>query len=97
MIAYDPTKAQKKSNIRRAKTILKIIADGRDPNITGSSPAQIMHNFVVISMELRDAAVQSRARHADLFVEINKAEEEDVSSAEQLAEELEDQEEERSD
>ena len=88
MIAYDPTKIQKKSNIRRAKTILKVIADGKDPNIRGSSPAQTMHNFVVISMALRDAAVESRARHTELFVEINK-EEDDVLSAEELAEELE--------
>ncbi|KAJ3388842.1 EF-hand calcium-binding domain-containing protein 5 [Lobulomyces angularis] len=85
MIDYDPTAIQKKIRVKRCKKILKVLKRG-DVKKRGSTPAQYMHDWQVISMELRDKAVESRKKYAELYFAAN--EEDEYDNAELSSDEL---------
>ncbi|KAI9202222.1 uncharacterized protein BJ171DRAFT_628618 [Polychytrium aggregatum] len=66
MVLYDPTAVQKKIRFKRVKKVLKTIPHG-DVKARGSKPAQHMFDWLVVSLTLRQKALDARKRRADLF------------------------------
>nr|KAJ3422327.1 EF-hand calcium-binding domain-containing protein 5 [Polyrhizophydium stewartii] len=69
MVQYDPTAIQKKIRFTRAKRVLKTvtIADQRNDKFGVGSPAQIMLDWLMVVLELRNQAVAARRARPDLF------------------------------
>ncbi|KAJ3361417.1 EF-hand calcium-binding domain-containing protein 5 [Allomyces javanicus] len=61
MVAYDPTATQKKAKFVRIRKVLKTIPHG-DVKKRGSLPAQTVYAWLIVSLDLRDKAVQARKR-----------------------------------
>ncbi|KAL7752608.1 hypothetical protein RI367_002142 [Sorochytrium milnesiophthora] len=61
MVAYDPTSPQKKSRFIRIRKVLKTIPHG-DVKKKGSLPAQTVYAWLIITLDLRDKAVDARKR-----------------------------------
>ncbi|KAJ3337545.1 argininosuccinate synthetase [Gonapodya sp. JEL0774] len=61
MQAYDPTALQKKKRFEQVRKLLKSIKTD-DVRHHASLPTQLMHNWLVVSLALRDKAVKERKR-----------------------------------
>ncbi|RKO92796.1 hypothetical protein BDK51DRAFT_44140 [Blyttiomyces helicus] len=81
MIDYDPTAVQKKMRFKRVKRVLKSIPHG-DVKKRGSTPAEYMSDWLVISVDLRDAALAERKIRATTPVEGAGEEGEDEAEVE---------------
>jgi hypothetical protein len=66
MAKYDPTTVQKKLRFKRLRRILGVL-ERQEISKRGSQPAQVIHEWLVVSYELRQKAVEARARRADIF------------------------------
>ncbi|KAI9178897.1 hypothetical protein H9P43_005559 [Blastocladiella emersonii ATCC 22665] len=61
MVAYDPTAVQKKGKFVRIRRVLNTIPHG-DVKKRGSLPAQTVYAWLIVSLDLRNKAVQARRR-----------------------------------
>lgn len=75
---YDPTGVQKKARIRRAKKILKGDLKTLTPALSwedtkqkSSEPAQLICEWLIVSMMLRQIAVDSRKARPDIYDRIS--------------------------
>ncbi|KAJ3112722.1 EF-hand calcium-binding domain-containing protein 5 [Phlyctochytrium bullatum] len=66
MISYDPTAIQKKIRFKRCNRVLKRVPRGEVKN-RGSVPTMYMHEWLLISLELRRVAVEARNRRPELY------------------------------
>ncbi|KAJ3101695.1 EF-hand calcium-binding domain-containing protein 5 [Phlyctochytrium planicorne] len=66
MIAYDPTGIQKKIRFKRCHRVLKKVPR-TDVKAKGSMPTSYMHEWLLISLELRRLAVEARNRRPDVY------------------------------
>lgn len=89
MTAYDPTAVQKKirfkrlvrvlkSNLANINAFIRLEIAHQDANARPASPTQSMYDWLCISLDLREASVESRKRRSDLFSESAKGEDSDV-------------------
>ncbi|KXS14263.1 hypothetical protein M427DRAFT_135877 [Gonapodya prolifera JEL478] len=61
MQAYDPTAVQKKKRFERIRKLLSTIQTD-EIRKHASLPTQLMHNWLIVSLALRDKAVKERKR-----------------------------------
>lgn len=73
MISYDPTAIQKKIKFKRCSKVLKLIPHG-DVRKRGSLPATNMYEWLLVTLELRQRAVEARQRRSDVFLSTTSAE-----------------------
>ncbi|KAJ3333567.1 EF-hand calcium-binding domain-containing protein 5 [Blyttiomyces sp. JEL0837] len=66
MIAYDPTAIQKKIRFKRCSRVLKLIPHG-DVKNRGSLPAMHMYDWLIVSLDLRERALEARKRRPEIF------------------------------
>ncbi|KAJ3324094.1 EF-hand calcium-binding domain-containing protein 5 [Boothiomyces sp. JEL0866] len=70
---FDPTSVHKKIRIKRAKKILKLLS-WSDTKQKGSVPAQLICDWLIASMALRDIALAARKARPDIFERVRTAE-----------------------
>ncbi|KAJ3417345.1 EF-hand calcium-binding domain-containing protein 5 [Chytridiales sp. JEL 0842] len=66
MIAYDPTAIQKKIRFKRCARVLKLIPHG-EVREKGSVPTMYMHDWLLVTLDLRQRAVEARQRRPEVF------------------------------
>ncbi|EPZ33412.1 hypothetical protein O9G_003915 [Rozella allomycis CSF55] len=64
IVEYDPTAVQKKKRFVRVEKVLKTIPRG-DIRKQGSKPTKDLFDWLIVSLELRKAAVAARKRHLE--------------------------------
>ncbi|KAJ3259794.1 EF-hand calcium-binding domain-containing protein 5 [Boothiomyces macroporosus] len=73
ILEFDPTSVHKKIRIKRAKKILKLLS-WSDTKQKGSLPAQLICDWLISSMALRDIALAARKARPDIFERARTAE-----------------------
>ncbi|KAI9328768.1 hypothetical protein DFJ73DRAFT_964407 [Zopfochytrium polystomum] len=66
MIAYDPTAIQRKIRFKRCNRVLKLIPHG-EVRKRGSLPTMFMYEWLLVTLELRERAVEARQRRSEVF------------------------------
>ncbi|KAJ3276598.1 EF-hand calcium-binding domain-containing protein 5 [Terramyces sp. JEL0728] len=72
ILEFDPTSVHKKIRIKRAKKVLKLLT-WSDTKQKGSLPAQLICDWLIASLVLRDIALAARKARPDIFERVRTA------------------------